>query len=283
MTADDDLFGNAATAAPPDGDVVLSDALDLLRGLEPGSVGAVVTDPPYGIAYHSNRHQGRNPHAPIAQDWNVQIGALLAACERALADGGAVYLWTRFDVYPLWAKEVPPSLSLKNMIVWDKGNHSSGDLTGNFGFQHEICMFLTKGRHRLRGHRWSNVWSVPKIAHGRLRMPAEKPVSLFERAISSTTDPGDLVVDPFCGSGTLGEAAARLGRRFLLGDIDKVMVRMARERVSLPVGGDAPTSAPRTPACPVFDVEPANPAFWGLHPEDLQRWSARFDEEQETR
>ena len=186
-----------------------------LRTLEAGSVATIVTDPPYGIAYHSNRHQEKNPHTPIAHDWNFQIGGILAEAQRCLREGGAFYLFTRFDVYPLWLRELPSGLSLSNMIVWDKGNHSSGDLTGNFGYQHEIIMFIVKGRHRLRGRRWSNVWTVPKISHKRMRMPAEKPLALYERAVLASSDPGDLVVDPFGGSGTMAEAALAAGRKYL--------------------------------------------------------------------
>lgn len=253
------------------GDIILSDASDLLNRLAPASAAVIITDPPYGVGYHSNRYQDRNPHSPIAHDWNFQIGSFLAQAERVLRNGGALYLFTRFDVYPLWTKEIPPSLSLKNMIVWDKGNHSSGDLTGNFGFQHEIVMFITKGRHLLQGHRWSNIWSVPKISHKKLRMPAEKPVELYQRAILSSSRLGELIVDPFVGSGTCAEACILTGRRFLVGDIDKKMVQIARERVGL---SPLPTTADSValPACPVFNVAPPDPSLWGVHPEDILEW-----------
>ena len=269
-----DLFEADTPQAIGTGDIVLSDALDLLRSLEAGSVATIVADPPYGIAYHSNHYQEKNPHAPIAQDWNVNIGSFLSAAERVLRDGAAIYLFTRWDVYPIWAKEVPPSLSLKNLIVWDKGNWSSGDLTGNFGFQHEVIMFLVKGRHTIRGKRWPNIWAVPRISHTKLRMPAEKPLEMYERAIIASSDAGDLVVDTFGGSGTLAEAAARNGRRFLVGDVDKKMVRMARQRVGLPVTEDSEETR-IVSVCPVFNVTPPCPSLWGLHPEDLADWRAR--------
>jgi DNA modification methylase len=252
-------------------DILLGDGMDALRSLEAGSVACIVTDPPYGIAYHSNYYKGKNPHAPVAGDWNVQIGAYLATAERALRDGGAIYMFTRFDVFPLWAREVPPSLSLKNTIIWKKDNWSSGDLTGNFGFQYEMLMFITKGRHTIRGKRWSNVWDFPRVPSARLRMPAEKPVGIYERAIEASSDAGDLIVDTFGGSGTAAEAAVRTGRRFLVCDVDRKMVRIARERVGLPpIEGDMPE--PTIPACPVFDSIPASPALWGLHPEDVADW-----------
>ncbi len=271
-----DLFEDDKPQVIGTGDIVLSDALDLLRSTEPGTVATIVTDPPYGIAYHSNYYKDKNPHAPIAQDWNVNIGSFLSAAERALRDGSAIYLFTRWDVYPIWVKEVPPSLSLKNLIIWDKGNWSSGDLTGNFGFQYEVIMFLVKGRHVLRGKRWPNIWTAPRIAHKKLRMPAEKPLGMYERAILASSDQNDLVVDPFGGSGTMAEAAARTGRRFLVGDVDKKMVRMARQRVGLPVTDDSEETR-RINVCPVFNVVPPDPSLWGMHPEDLLDWKVSHD------
>ena len=261
------------------GDYVLSDAIDLLNSLDADSIATIVTDPPYGIAYHSNHHKEKNPHSPIAGDWNFQLGSYLDAAERVLRPGGAIYVFTRFDVYPLWAREVPPSLSLKNMIVWDKGNHSSGDLTGNFGFRYEVIMFITKGRHTLRGKRHPNLWSFPRVSSTSMRMPAEKPVGLYERCIEASSDPADLIVDTFGGSGTAAEAAIRTERRFLLSDIDKGMVRMGRERVGLPV---LEIDAARKPAphrtCPILHIEVPEPSLWGLHPEDVASWLGKNDQ-----
>lgn len=253
-------------------DIVLSDALALLGSIRAGTAAVVITDPPYGIAYHSNHHKDKNPHAPIAGDWNFQIGSFLRATDRALKDGGALYLFTRFDVYPLWVTELPPTLSLKNLIVWDKGNHSSGDLTGNFGFRHELIMFVVKGRHALRGKRWPNIWPAPRVSHERLRMPAEKPTMLYQRAISASSDPGDLTVDPFCGSGTLAEAAKLVGRKFLAGDIDPKMVEIARRRVGLSSISATEERPQVMPRCPIFNVLPPDPSLWGLHPEDVMEW-----------
>lgn len=276
-----DLFGASllATPAPPriDGDVILSDAVDLLRSLDAGSVSCIVTDPPYGIAYHSNHYKDKNPHAPIAQDWNFQIGSYLDAAERVLRPGGAIYLFTRWDVLPLWSREVPPSLALKNSIIWKKDNWSSGDLTGNFGFQYESIMFLVKGRHTLRGKRWPNVWDFPRVPAKKLRMPAEKPVGLYMRAIEASSDPGDLIVDTFGGSGTAAEAAIQTGRRFLVCDADKKMVRIARERVGLSVSDDEQPPRP-VPVCPVFNVAPPDPSLWGVHPEDIATWKEKVSD-----
>lgn len=258
-------------------DVRQQEATALLRSVEPGSAQVIFADPPYGIAYHSNRYRGDNPHAPIARDWNFQIAPFLSAAAVALADGGAMYLCTRWDVLPLWSMTIAPPVSLGNAIVWVKDSHSAGDLDGNFGFKYEVLMFITKGRHRRRGHRWSNVWEFARVPSKKLRHPAEKPLGLVQRAIEASSDPGHLVIDPFSGSGTTAEAAALCGRSALVGDIDPAMVRLTCERMGLPI----PTGleeAPAPPPCPVFNVAPPSPALWGVHPEDIAHWRATTDE-----
>lgn len=250
--------------------IVQREANDLMRSLDAGSAQAIIADPPYGIAYHSNRYTNKNPHAPVARDWNFQIGPFLNAAVRVLCDGGVLYLFTRWDVYPLWASAVAPPFELKNVIVWVKDNHSAGDLNGDFGNKYEQIMMLTKGRHLRRAHRWSNVWEFPRVPAKKMLHPTQKPVGLVQRLIEASSDLGGLVVDPFCGSGTTGEAAVACGRRALISDIDPSMIRVACGRLGLAVPEgveETPLSPP--PECPVFGIIPPLPHLWGVHPEDL--------------
>lgn len=256
----------------------LSDAVQLLRSLRPGSVKAIITDPPYGIAYHSNHYKDRNPHAPVANDWNFEPHVFFESAAKALADGGAMFVFTRWDVFPLWSGLLPLELELKNAIVWVKDNWSAGDLAGNFGMQHELIMFITKGRFSRIGHRWPNVWNYPRVPAKRLRHPTEKPAALVARIVGTCASDGDLVVDPFCGSGTLGEAARSVstGIRILLGDIDPKMIRISCDRLGIEAPADLPEEAvQKAPPCPVFREVPPDPSLWGVHPEDVADWQAR--------
>lgn len=249
------------------GRVMHAEATALLGKLDDGSVPLIIADPPYGINYHSNRHSGENPHAPVTNDWNFQIGGFLRECGRVLKDGGALYLFTRWDVYPLWARSVEPSgLELKNCIAWKKNVHSAGDLKGNFGNKREEIMFCVKGRHLLRGHRWSNVWEFDRVPPTKAVVPTQKPIPLLRRAIRSSTDAGDLVVDPFCGSGQTGLAAKAERRQFLIGDIDKSMVRLTKRRL----GWEVEEEDSSQPLEMSYSIEDPDPKKWGLHPEDVR-------------
>jgi site-specific DNA-methyltransferase (adenine-specific) len=244
----------------------LQDAVELLSSLENNSVPLVLTDPPYGISYQSNRSAAKS--APIAQDWNFQIGPFLSETARVLKPDGAAYVFTRWDVFPLWHRALPPTLKMRNLIVWVKDNHSAGDLAGNFGFKWEAIMMLTREKHVRRGHRYSNVWEFARVPSSKILHPAEKPVPLLTRIIECATDKGDLVVDPFTGSGSTGEAAVLTGRQALLGDIDPRTLRVAAERLRLPL----PTDAPKTRVednTPPKESEVCLDALDGIHPEDL--------------
>lgn len=209
------------------GEVRHQEAIDLLSSLGAGSVQVLFADPPYGIGYHSE---------------------FLSESARVLCNGGALYLCCRWDVTPLWATQIPPPLKLKTVIAWVKDNWSAGDLTGCFGNQYEQLLFVTKGRHKLRGKRWSNVWQFPRVPAKQLLHPAQKPEGLVERAISASSGPGDLVVDPFSGSGTTALVAAANGRRFVVGDIDPEMVELTRRRLGWPI-----TARPRARPAPAID------------------------------
>jgi len=248
--------------------IVIGDCLDVMRQMPDGCVDLVIADPPYGIGYHSNYYKGKNPHTPIARDWNFQAAAFIRECARLLADGGAFYLFSRWDVYPLLVGAVETAgLKLKTKIVWMKNNWSAGDLTGSFGNQYEEMLFIVKGRHQIRGHRWSNIWQFDRIPATRMLHPTQKPVALLRRAIESSSDEGSVVLDPFAGTGSTGVAAQETGRHFLLADIDPRVTSVARRRLGM--------SCPALPEEEPMQIAPSSwqlpdPGDWGIHPEELR-------------
>ena len=78
------------------------------------------------------------------------------------------------------------------------------------------------------------IWSLPtpgKLEKTHGRHPTQKPIALLDRVIRCSTDPGALVLDPFCGSGTTGVAAVALGRRFIGIDAEPEYVELSRARI----------------------------------------------------
>ena len=237
----------------------------LLRSLEPASVQAIILDPPYGVT---------RPGGPLG--FNPRL--LLQEAYDALADGGAIYFFTRWDVQQRILAVAPPELDARNAIVWVKEGYIAGELLTNFAEQYETILFFTKGRHRRRGRRWTNVWTFPRVPAKKLKMPTEKPVDLLARIVEACTVPGDTIVDPYCGTGTTGAAAGRFkGVRVILGDLDPKMVKLTCERLMLPApeGLDEMYLGDELTIDPVYQMQAPDPSSWGIHPEDLVRFFRR--------
>jgi site-specific DNA-methyltransferase (adenine-specific) len=120
-------------------------------------------------------------------------------------------------------------LTLKTPIVWDKGNWSAGDLEGDYGNQVELVLFAHKGRHIFTGGRPANLWPIPRPLAG--EHPTPKPVALMARCIETSSVRGDVICDPFMGTGPTGVACARLGRRFIGIEIDERYFEIACRRI----------------------------------------------------
>jgi DNA modification methylase len=180
---------------------------------------AVVTDPPYAINYLGGR---ADPHEADA-DWDdltpQQYRALLIgslSCAYQHSDGKSpLYLWFASshlrDVLDCLAQ---CGWEERNLLVWVK-NNGAGALFAQYKHWYEPFFYAFKRGHAPRWHGPTNertVWEHDKPAANDIH-PTVKPLALIERTIQNATEPGQLVVDPFLGSGTAIIAAERTGRR----------------------------------------------------------------------
>lgn len=194
-----------------------------------GAVQCVVTDPPYGIAYVTSFRHVSDAPAMLHGDDAAPIDTVRLMME-ALQPGGAIYLCTRQDVSEAWRRAIiDAGGEPKTSIIWDKTNHTAGDLEGDYGAQTELILFAHKGRHKLRGGRDVNLWRIPRPTFG--NHPTPKPVDLMGRAIRNSTDWGDTVMDPFMGEGPTAVACQKLGRRFIGIEIEPRYFDAARKRL----------------------------------------------------
>ena len=95
--------------------------------------------------------------------------------------------------------------------------------------RHEMILFFEKGKRRLADLSIPDVIRVPRIRGG---YPAEKPAELAELLIRQSSEHGDLVIDPFTGSGSVGVAAARLQRHFMGSDVCQAALDIAGARAA---------------------------------------------------
>ena len=144
-----------------------------------------------------------------------------------------MYVFTSHRAIGQWieAVEALTPFVFTNLLVWDKENPGMGNLDGNWGHNHELIIYAKKGNRKLH-RRMSSVIRMPKTPPGQIIHPTQKPVELMELLIAQSTDPGDLVVDPFSGSGATIVAAQRLGRRALGIELDPQHYERSNERIS---------------------------------------------------
>jgi site-specific DNA-methyltransferase (adenine-specific) len=132
--------------------------------------------------------------------------------------------------------------------VWDKCTIGLGY---HYRARYELVLFFEKGKRKLNDLGVPDVMAVPRIRGG---YPAEKPPEVAEILIKQSSEPGDVVCDPFMGSGSVGVAALRLGRRFLGNDLNAEAVRIASQRLREFGEGRVPDGLPEEVAPPQGDL-----------------------------
>jgi site-specific DNA-methyltransferase (adenine-specific) len=195
-----------------------------MAAMPDASVDLVVTDPPYGARYRDR--SGRT----VANDDNTAwLTPAFAQVARVLKDHRfcvSFYGWHQADRFlAAWRAA---GLRPVGHLVWVKSYHSNG--TPRFlRYRHEAAYLLAKGFPRPT-EAINDVlgWEYT----GNRRHPTEKPVSAIEPLIEAFSRPGDLVLDPFAGSGTTAVAAQELGRRYVAIELDPRYCEAARERLS---------------------------------------------------
>jgi site-specific DNA-methyltransferase (adenine-specific) len=211
-------------------DLRLGDCLEVMKALPDGCVDAVVTDPPW-TNYQTGRYDASAWHKPVKL---VAPNLYCPDISRIIRPGGAALIWCRWDTFPVLADSIHSAdMEVRNCVVWDKGNHTAGDLNGNFGNCHEMAAFAVKGKWHRPGAREENLWRVTHLFSKTKRYhPTEKPVSLMKRSVEALTYPGQIVIDPFMGSGTTGVACVKTGRSFIGIEEDPTYFAIAEKRIT---------------------------------------------------
>ena len=215
----------ARRAEPASARLLRGNALDVLRSLPTASIDAIVTDAPYGIGYRSTRGER------ILGDRSPEIWWMGEAF-RVLRRRSPVVCFCRWDVSETFRTALEAAgFRIRCPLVWNKARGSIGDCRRTLAPAHEIAWIATKGDWRLPGRRIPDVLTYPRVPPSRRCHPTEKPVGLLREILACVTREGDLVLDPFAGSGSTGEASIREGRRFLGVELDPRHAATARRRL----------------------------------------------------
>jgi site-specific DNA-methyltransferase (adenine-specific) len=210
------------------------DAVQWLRDLPTESVDLVVTDPAYE-SLEKHRAVGtttRLKHSKSSSnDWfrvfpNARFGELFAETFRVLKPDTHFYLFCDAETMFVAKPEAEKAgFKFWKPLVWDKQTIGMGY---HYRARYEFILFFEKGKRRLNDLGVADIIKEPRIHRG---YPAEKPVKVSEVVIGQSSQPGDVVADPFMGSGSVGEAALHLGRRFFGTDLNPDAVAYTAQRL----------------------------------------------------
>lgn len=208
------------------------DCVEALQLLPDESVDLILIDPPYGISYVSrSRTLSTVRVANDGQEAYALLDKALAIAERKLKPNRHVIVFTNFQAFEYMNPIVRKYFKLKGACIWVKNNGTRGDLKGTWSRAHEELIHAHKGRGILNGKRDLDVFEYKRVACQHMLHPTEKPVELLKYIIEKTTQPGEVVLDCFMGSGSCGEATLKAGRRFVGMELVPELFEVSRQRL----------------------------------------------------
>jgi len=229
------------------------DAVSWLRALPDASANLVITDPPYE-SLEKHRAIGTTTRLKVSKgssnEWfdifpNSRFEELFREVHRVLAKNSHFYLFCDPETAFI-AKPIAESVGFKfwKPLVWDKRAIGMGY---HYRARYEFILFFEKGKRRLHDLGVADILEAKRIRGG---YPTEKPVEVSDVLVRQSTVPGDVVIDPFMGSGSAGVAAIRNGRHFMGNDIADTAMRLARERLTEATGEERSLVAPSDRVAP---------------------------------
>ncbi len=189
-----------------------------------GRVKVVLTDPPYGMDFQSNRRTATNKLSKIEND--ADLGTALQLCENVFS-----VLFSKMETdatlfcFCTWKNEFEfrqmierVGFVVKGSLIWVKPNHGTGDLKGTFAPKHERIIHAVKGNPTLNKR-------LPDVLNGSAFLdtlhPTPKPIDLLKSLIECCSQDSDFIADPFLGCGSTAVSALSINRNFVGSEIDK--------------------------------------------------------------
>lgn len=249
--------------------VSLGDCREILPRIPDESIDLVLTDPPYNTGLRAS-NTTRLTHffddALPPDEYRALARTVSAELFRVLRQDRAIYVFMGWRSVGLWVDELSRAgFTLKNLIVWDKV--VPGLNFQNYRHCHETLIYGVKGQRFPKNKgtgddAYKDVWRIRR----ELRHPSReefhhetmKPLPLVRRPIEHSSEPGQLVLDPFAGSGSVCVAARMLGRHYIGIERDPAYCRLARERLAHAADSSFPSPIDLRPCKAAIRPRPGN-------------------------
>jgi len=244
--------------------VLRGDCLEVLRGLPDASVDMVFADPPYNLQLGGDLLRPDNSKVDaVDDDWDkfsdfaaydAFTRAWMAECRRVLKPEGTIWVIGSYhNVFRLGTAIQDLGFWVLNDVVWRKSNPMPNFKGTRFTNAHETLIWAARSRDQKRytfnydalkafneDVQMRSDWTLAlctgeeriKGEDGKKAHPTQKPEALLHRVLLAASKPGDVVLDPFFGTGTTGAAAKRLGRRWVGIERDETYAKVAEDRIA---------------------------------------------------
>ena len=255
---------SAQSAAEYADTIHVGDCVEMMNAMPADSVDMVFADPPYNLQLAGDLHRPDNSRVDgVDEDWDRFADFRvyddftrdwLAAARRVLKPNGTLWVIGSYhNIFRVGSQLQDLGYWILNDIVWRKSNPMPNFRGRRFTNAHETMIWAVRDRDQKRYTfnyeamkalndelQMRSDWTLPictgkerlKDADGHKVHPTQKPEALLHRLLLATTKPGDLVLDPFFGSGTTGAVAKRLGRDFLGIERERAYIEAAQARIA---------------------------------------------------
>lgn len=204
------------------------DCLTGIKRINNKSIDLVLTDIPYGMDFQSSRRKEK--HLKIQNDIDVNwFPHWIKEIDRITKDDAHLYIFCSHHKIDFFKSEIEKYRKVKNIIIWEKNNHGSGDLLGDYAPKYEMVLFCSNGNKKLNGGRDANIIKANRTQNN--LHPTEKPVNLMEYFISKSSNQDDLVLDTFAGSGSTLVACKNTNRNFIGFEIETLYIDTINKRL----------------------------------------------------
>ncbi len=266
--------------------IIQADCIDGMNELPEESVDLIFADPPYNLQLGGDLARPDNSMVKgVTEEWD-QFDTMdaydlftqewMAAAKRILKPNGSLWVIGSYhNIFRVGTVLQDQLFWIQNDVIWRKTNPMPNFRGTRFTNAHETLIWATKSegarptfnydamKMMNDGVQMRSDWTLPictgrerlKKSDGKKAHPTQKPESLLHRIIVATSNPGDVVVDPFFGTGTSGAVAKKLGRDFIGFELEEEYIIHARRRIDKIKPGEGPSvsvtkskrSAPRVP------------------------------------
>lgn len=197
--------------------LILGDCIEKMKAMPFQSVDLILTDPPYGVGLKYDVYND------TVENWEKLMCNFIPSAQKV--SKMVIFPSCQIKRLPFFYTHFPPDW----LICWYKGSTGCASYIGFNDW--EALVVYGRTRNRLYMHDYMKIPNTEKM--GNYGHPCPKPLAWAEWIIERATKENDIVLDPFCGSGTVGVACKKLGRRFVGIDISKDYLESAFNRINL--------------------------------------------------